>query len=57
METMSPEMQEKYSTLSNQNTTLQKTIDSIQQELDAITKEKTLLEQQIASSPVREALF
>lgn len=54
METMPPEMQEKYAALSDKNASLQKTIDAIQQELDTITKEKAFLEQQIASSPVRK---
>ena len=53
METMSPEMKEKYSKLSDRNATLQKTIDTIQLELDTIAKEKALLEQQITNVPVK----
>lgn len=54
---MPPDLQEKYSELSNENVKLQKTIDKIQWELDAIIKEKSFLEQQIATAPVSKIKF
>lgn len=49
---MPPEMREKYGELSETNSKLQKVIDKLQEELDIITKEKTMLQQQIYANPV-----
>lgn len=49
---MPPEMREKYAELSDTNTKLQKVIDKLQEEVDSITKQKAILQQQIYASPV-----
>lgn len=54
METMSPEMRQSYAELSDTNLKLQEVINRMQEELDTIAKDKTLLQQQLYNNSVDE---
>ncbi|XP_065207394.1 intraflagellar transport protein 74 homolog [Planococcus citri] len=54
VETMPPEMQQKYAELSDTNLKLQEVINRMQEELDTITKDKALFQQQLCNNSLKQ---
>ncbi|XP_065205523.1 intraflagellar transport protein 74 homolog [Planococcus citri] len=54
VETMPPEMRQKYAELSDTNLKLQEVINRMQEELDTITKDKALFQQQLYNNSLKQ---